>query len=81
MNMFKTPKHAIQKQNNQEQRGNKEIKEENVNVLEEDVCSKLKIIKKKKIESYTIGQELNMKNMCALFKQYSSYMLVLFIHP
>ena len=43
--------------------GNKEIKEENVNDFEEDVCSKLK--KKKKLESYAICQELNMKNMCA----------------
>ena len=60
--VFKTPKHTLRKQNNQEQMGNKEIKEENVNGFEEDVCSKLK---KKKLESYTICQELNMKNMCA----------------
>ena len=39
MHVFKTPKHPLRKQNNQEQMGNKEIKEE-------DVCSKLK---KKKI--------------------------------
>ena len=45
--VFKTPKHTLRKQNNQEQMGNKEIKEENVNGFEEDVCSKLK--KKKKI--------------------------------
>ena len=61
MHVFKTPKHTLRKQNNQEQMGNKEIKEENVNGFEEDVCSKLK----KNLESYTICQELNMKNMCA----------------
>ena len=64
MHVFKTPKHTLRKQNNQEQMGNKEIKEENVNGFEEDVCSKFKK-KKKKLESYTICQELNMKNMCA----------------
>ena len=42
MHVFKTPKHTLRKQNNQEQMGNKEIKEENVNGFEEDVCSKLK---------------------------------------
>ena len=52
MHVFKTPKHTLRKQNNQEQMGNKEIKEENVNGFEEDVCSKLK--NKNKIESYTI---------------------------
>ena len=62
--VFKTPKHTLRKQNNQEQMGNKEIKEENGNGFEEDVCSKFKK-KKKKLESYTICQELNMKNMCA----------------
>ena len=36
--------------------------------------------KRKEKESYTICQELNMKNMCALFKQHSSHMHVLFIH-
>ena len=41
MHMFKTPKHALRKQNNQEQRETKEIKGENVNGFEEDVCSKL----------------------------------------
>ena len=65
MHVFKTPKHTLRKQNNQEQMGNKEIKEENVNGFEEDVCSKLKKKKKKKLESYTICQELNMKNICA----------------
>ena len=45
--VFKTPKHTLRKQNNQEQMGNKEIKEENVNGFEEDVCSKLKKKKKK----------------------------------
>ena len=34
--MSKTPKHALQKQNNQEQKGSKVIKEENVNGFEED---------------------------------------------
>ena len=42
MHVFKTPKHPLRKQNNQEQMGNKEIKEDNVNGFEEDVCSKLK---------------------------------------
>ena len=41
MHMFKTRKHALGKQNNQEQRETKEIKGENVNGFEEDVCSKL----------------------------------------
>ena len=45
--MFKTPKHALRKQNNQEQRGNKVIKEENVTGFEEDVCRKFKKKKKK----------------------------------
>ena len=42
MHVFKTPKHPLRKQNNQEQMRNKEIKEDNVNGFEEDVCSKLK---------------------------------------
>ena len=48
MHMFKTPKHALRKQNNQEQRGNKVIKEENVTGFEEDVCRKFLKIKNKK---------------------------------
>ena len=48
MHMFKTPKHALRKQNNQRQRGNKEIKKENVNSFEEVVCSKSKLKKKKR---------------------------------
>ena len=40
MHMFKTPKHALQKQNNQEQRGSKVIKEENVNGFEEDASKR-----------------------------------------
>ena len=40
MHMFKTPKHAIQK-HNQERRGKKVIKEENVNGFEEHVRIKL----------------------------------------
>ena len=49
MHVFKTPKHTLWKQNNQEQMGNKEIKEENVNGFEEDVCSKLKKKKNRKL--------------------------------
>ena len=44
--MFKTPKHALRKQNNQEQRGNKVIKEENVTGFEEDVCRKFFFLNK-----------------------------------